>query len=345
MDSIEQEMLPILKENLPAYITTKDITRHSHKFRVEEHERYVLLVLHLVANYDETSAAVRRSLPDAHSNRRTRPAANEISTIRLVVYLFFETNTLVTVTETPETRLADCILTRLSREPSRIRSSDCSYLLYYILKFTLAPLQLIINYHSQYLEIMEDKITFQHLEVSSYQNIFHEIHEIRRELQHLRERLINVGEAIDDVREIAEREMEARASHAPSPPPQTTKTAEKPGIFPDRLKLSSVVRLQFKHLSSTVNQMCNQTTTLQEICSWLADLVFQTLSQKMNMTMKTLTLVSMIFIPLTFIVGVYGTNFEFLPELRWKYGYIFLWSLCVGVVAIELVVFRKMHWI
>lgn len=65
----------------------------------------------------------------------------------------------------------------------------------------------------------------------------------------------------------------------------------------------------------------------------------------MNTTMKTLTLLSMVFIPLTFIVGVYGTNFEFLPELRWKYGYVFLWTLCVAVVAIEIVVFRKMRWI
>jgi Mg2+ and Co2+ transporter CorA len=188
---------------------------------------------------------------------------------------------------------------------------------------------------------MEEKITFQEIELNKYQMIFHEIHEIRRELQNLRIRLINIGEAIDDMREIADREMSLHPSTSPTSSPHP----ERNGIFTHRLKLASVVRLQFKHLSNTTIQMANQTTTLQEICSWLADLVFQTLSQKMNQTMKTLTLISMIFIPLTFIVGVYGTNFEYLPELRWKYGYVFLWAICAVVVIVELFVFRRLRWL
>ncbi len=193
-----------------------------------------------------------------------------------------------------------------------------------------------------------------------------------------------MGEVIDDVREIAERDIEARhfsystpvllspqtphfspntagssSTHFHPPTPFPSSHPDN-GIFPKKLKSASVVRLQFKHLSSLTTQMGNQTTTLQEvsydrtdglyiwytkICSWLADLVFQTLSQKMNQTMKTLTVISMIFIPLTFIVGVYGTNFEYLPELKWRFGYLFLWGICGLVVAGELLVFKRLRWI
>lgn len=342
LDEMNDSTLDCLKRNLPAPILIKDITRETRKYKVEEHEQYLLLVLHLVTKEHEEP----RAQPD-HSNQRK----TEIQTIRLVLYLFFKENILLTVTESPNTSLAECILTRLSRDGSRIRNLDSSYLLYYIIKFTLAPFQLIINYHAQYLETMEEKITFQEIELNKYQHIFHEIHEIRRELQQLRSRINNVGEAIDDIREIAQSKIKSQeiTTDTYDLSASSTTTASSPeervGIFPHRLKIVNVVRLQFKHLSNNAAQMAAETVTLQEICSWLADLVFQTLSQRMNQTMKTLTLISMIFIPLTFIVGVYGTNFKYLPELDWRFGYAFLWSLCIGVVVTELIVFRRLRWI
>lgn len=71
---------------------------------------------------------------------------------------------------------------------------------------------------------------------------------------------------------------------------------------------------------------------------------FSAQSHKMNQVMKTLTVVSVIFMPLTFIVGVYGMNFDFMPELRWKYGYvsiiIFMLILVIGMIMY----FKKKKW-
>ncbi|POS02785.1 magnesium transporter [Flavobacterium croceum DSM 17960] len=71
---------------------------------------------------------------------------------------------------------------------------------------------------------------------------------------------------------------------------------------------------------------------------------FSAQSHKMNQIMKTLTVVSVIFMPLTFIVGVYGMNFDFMPELRWKYGYvsiiIFMLILVIGMIMY----FKKKKW-
>jgi magnesium transporter len=77
----------------------------------------------------------------------------------------------------------------------------------------------------------------------------------------------------------------------------------------------------------------------------MVDLYQSTLSNRMNVVMKVLTIISTIFIPLTFIAGIYGMNFEFMPELGWKYGYLGVWIIMITVVFIMLFFFRKKKWI
>ena len=61
--------------------------------------------------------------------------------------------------------------------------------------------------------------------------------------------------------------------------------------------------------------------------------------------MKTLTIVSTVMMPLTFIVGVYGMNFVHMPELKWRYGYLFVWILLIAVGAGMFFWFRRKRWI
>ncbi len=60
--------------------------------------------------------------------------------------------------------------------------------------------------------------------------------------------------------------------------------------------------------------------------------------------MKVLTIISSIFIPLTFIVGVYGMNFKVMPELNWKYGYLMVWVIIFFVAASLIIFFKKKKW-
>ncbi|WP_198036639.1 CorA family divalent cation transporter [Arenibacter algicola] len=70
-----------------------------------------------------------------------------------------------------------------------------------------------------------------------------------------------------------------------------------------------------------------------------------TISSKLNDIMKFLTVFSVIFIPLTFIAGIYGTNFDVVPELHYKYSYFIMWGVIIVIAIGMLIYFRKKKWL
>jgi magnesium transporter len=82
----------------------------------------------------------------------------------------------------------------------------------------------------------------------------------------------------------------------------------------------------------------------RESITTLVEIFMSNISLKQNEVMKTLTIIATIFIPLTFLAGVYGMNFEFMPELQWKYGYILIWSLFLISTLAMIRYFKKKNW-
>ena len=68
------------------------------------------------------------------------------------------------------------------------------------------------------------------------------------------------------------------------------------------------------------------------------------MNTRMTEVMKVLTVISTIFMPLTFIVGVYGMNFDFMPELKMRYGYYYIWGLMLVVTAGMIFYFKSKKW-
>jgi magnesium transporter len=99
--------------------------------------------------------------------------------------------------------------------------------------------------------------------------------------------------------------------------------------------------LELKDLCLTLLDTCE---TIENNLESNTNLFFSIQSHKMNQVMKTLTVVSTIFIPLTFIVGIYGMNFTYMPELDWKYGYPSVWILMLMVVGGMWLFFRRKRW-
>lgn len=83
----------------------------------------------------------------------------------------------------------------------------------------------------------------------------------------------------------------------------------------------------------------------REISDELLNLILSVSSQKTNDVMRVLTVISTIFMPLTFLVGVYGMNFKHLPELDWYYGYYVIWAVMLSVTGVMIYFFKKKHWI
>ena len=92
-------------------------------------------------------------------------------------------------------------------------------------------------------------------------------------------------------------------------------------------------------------QVIDTIETYRDMLSGLLDLYLSTVSNKMNAVMKVLTTIATIFIPLTFIAGIYGMNFEFMPELHWRWGYPvgLAFMLLIGIVM--LIFFRRKKWL
>ncbi len=84
---------------------------------------------------------------------------------------------------------------------------------------------------------------------------------------------------------------------------------------------------------------------LRETAASLVDLYMSMVSNKMNEVMKVLTVIATLFIPITFIAGVYGMNFEYLPELKSPYAYPTFWGVCITIAASLLWFFRRRRWI
>jgi magnesium transporter len=92
-------------------------------------------------------------------------------------------------------------------------------------------------------------------------------------------------------------------------------------------------------------QVIDTIENFRDIASGMLDIYLTSISNKTNETMKVLTIISTIFIPLTFLAGVYGMNFDFMPELRTPVGYPILWIVMITIAALLMYWFKRKNWI
>ena len=104
-------------------------------------------------------------------------------------------------------------------------------------------------------------------------------------------------------------------------------------------------RIYLKDVYDHTIQVIDTVETFRDMLSGMLDVYLSSISNKMNEIMKVLTIIATIFIPLTFIAGVYGMNFENMPELRWQWGYPAIWSVMLFIGILMLVYFRKKKWL
>lgn len=108
--------------------------------------------------------------------------------------------------------------------------------------------------------------------------------------------------------------------------------------------ISPDIRPIYNDLSDQLQFIIQTTESCREIISSLVDLYISNNDLRMNTIMKRLTIVSTIFIPLTFLAGIWGMNFKIMPELDWQYGYGIAWSLMLLTAIATWLYMRKRDW-
>lgn len=114
----------------------------------------------------------------------------------------------------------------------------------------------------------------------------------------------------------------------------------------DHILINESTKIYFRNVYDHTVQVIETLESLRDITAGMMDLYLSSVSNRMNEIMKVLTVFSTIFIPLTFLAGVYGMNFrKKFPELDWDYGYFLFWLICIVTTIIMLFYFRRKKWL
>lgn len=226
---------------------------------------------------------------------------------QLSIFLF--SDTVVTFQETH----GDCwdpIRQRLQKAGSRLRTHDPSYLVYAMLDAVVDHCFPILENYGELLEQLEADVL-----ADPAPQVQRRLHAVKRELGMLRRVVWPLREL---VRELNHEDTE---------------------------EIAPAVKVYMRDVYDHAVQVMDIVETYREMAGGLNDLYMSAVGNRMNEIMKVLTIMASFFIPITFVAGVYGMNFETFPELKWKYSYVVFWGVCLTIVSALLVFFWRRGWL
>ncbi len=104
-------------------------------------------------------------------------------------------------------------------------------------------------------------------------------------------------------------------------------------------------QIYFRDVYDHTIQVIDNIETFRDTVSGMLDIYLSSVSNRLNTVMKVLTIIATIFMPLTFLAGIYGMNFKYMPELEWRWGYPFVWMVMIAIGIVMLIYFRKKKWL
>ena len=109
--------------------------------------------------------------------------------------------------------------------------------------------------------------------------------------------------------------------------------------------VQDATQLYLRDLYDHTIQVMDSIETYRDMLSGMLDIYLSTISNTMNSVMKVLTIIGTIFIPLTFVAGIYGMNFQYMPELSWRWAYPLVWLIMLAVATVMVIFFRRKRWL
>ena len=225
------------------------------------------------------------------------------------VSLILTGNALISLQESPGD-VFDPVRSRLQKGLGRIRKAGSDYLAY-------ALIDAIVDHYFSILE--QIGIQIEEIEEDTLSNpspaVLARIHGMKREILFLRKQIWPLREVIGFM----------------------TKNESE--------RIQEGTRIFLRDVHDHTIQIMETIESQRDILSGLLDLYMTGISNKMNEIMKVLTIMATIFIPITFIAGVYGMNFKYMPELDWRWGYGLVWGLMISVVVAMILYFKNKKWL
>ncbi len=199
---------------------------------------------------------------------------------------------------------------RIRAKKKRIRNSGVDYLAFALLDVVVDNYIYMIGLFGEKIENLEDKLNH-----DPDHSIIEEINSYKQELNVIRKSIHPSKEMILALSKL------------------------------DSEYIKETSHVHYKELLDNINHATELTDNYREILSDQLNIYHTAISTKLNDIMKFLTVFSVIFIPLTFIAGIYGTNFDFVPELHYKYSYYIMWGVIIMLAVGMLLYFKRKKWL
>lgn len=203
----------------------------------------------------------------------------------------------------------DPVRERIRGGKGRIRTMGADYLAYALMDTIIDNYFVVLEGLGSSIEALEDDLT-----KDIKPDMVHQIHYMKRSMVYLRKQIWPVREVINSLLRI-----------------ESKLISKKIDIF-------------LRDIYDHIIQVMDTIESYRDILSSMHDIYLSVMSNKMNEIMKVLTIFSAIFIPLTFIAGIYGMNFENMPELKWQYGYFFILGFMIFLGGGLVCYFKKQDW-
>lgn len=200
---------------------------------------------------------------------------------------------------------------RIRKAKKKIRTSGTDYLAYTLLDVVIDNYIYIISKLGEKIEGIEDKLLD-----NPTQRTLGYINKYKREMNYLRKQIYPSREMIHSL-----------------------------GKLDTEFLDEDTVAIHLSELRDNISLAVETSDSYREILSDQLNIYHTTISARLNDVMKFLTIFSVIFIPLTFIAGIYGTNFQYLPELDYKYSYFIMWGVMIIIALIMIRYFRIKKWL
>jgi len=210
-------------------------------------------------------------------------------------------------------REGDCLAPvrqRIRKGAGQIRRQKADYLMYAILDAVIDSYFPLLERAGEVIQQLEDDVV-----QTPSNDTLERVHDIKRSLLEIRRTVWPLRDAINFL------------------------------LRDENTLITDNTRLYLRDCYDHAIQVLDVTETYRELASSLMDVYMSSISNKMNEVMKVLTVIATIFIPLTFIAGIYGMNFERMPELKWAWGYPAVWAVMLGAAAIMVVFFARKGWL